>query len=142
MTLPLHPELSALIAAHGKASGPLFPTLSKMRVGGKTGLSLTFRKIIDAAGVKYATKPSHGTHGRVVHEVGFHALRRTFNSNLANAGVSQEIRQKLIGQLSEEVNDRYTIFDQEALRAAVAKLPTLTLTPTETKTASNHRQNT
>jgi integrase len=131
ITIPLHPSLVDLISAHHKSSGPLFPTLSTKRVGGKTGLSLTFRAIIDAAGIQYATKASRGGRGRAIHEVGFHALRRTFNTDLANQGVSQEIRQQLIGHASKEVNDRYTTIELRTLRTAIAKLPALSVTSTD-----------
>src|SRR5579871_5341051 len=100
--IPLHPEIVALVQSRGAQSGPLFPTLCRKRVGGKTGLSLTFRAILDRAGITYKSKQSRGGRGRIVHEVGFHALRRSFNSDLANSGVPQEIRQRLIGHASEE----------------------------------------
>jgi hypothetical protein len=44
---------------------------------------------------------------------------------MANAGVSQEIRQKLTGHTSAEMNKIYTHHELAPLRAAVEKLPTL-----------------
>jgi integrase len=129
--IPLHPEISTLIAGFGKTSGPVFPTLCKKRVGGKTGLSLSFRAIMDAAGIVYKSKaprPSNaprGKGGRTVHELGFHSLRRSFNSDLANKGVSQEIRQLLIGHASKTVNDGYTTMQRRILSEAVNKLSSL-----------------
>jgi integrase len=55
-----------------------------------------------------------------------HALRHTFNSAMANAGVSQEVRQKLTGHASAEMNARYTHHEIENLKAAVAKVPGVT----------------
>jgi len=44
---------------------------------------------------------------------------------MANAGVSQEIRQKLTGHTSAEMNKVYTHLELAPLRAAVEKLPAL-----------------
>jgi integrase len=55
----------------------------------------------------------------------FHSLRHSFNSAMANAGVSQEIRQKLTGHASAEVNKLYTHHELEPLRAAIATLPAI-----------------
>jgi integrase len=38
----------------------------------------------------------------------FHSLRHSFNSVLANAGVTEEIRMKLTGHKSKAMNERYT----------------------------------
>jgi len=46
---------------------------------------------------------------------------------LANAGVSQEIRQKLTGHATTEMNTIYTHHELAPLRAAVEKLPGLSL---------------
>ena len=48
-----------------------------------------------------------------------------FISQLANAGVASEIRQKLAGHASSAVHGIYTHHEIETLRAAVEKLPRL-----------------
>ncbi len=53
----------------------------------------------------------------------FHSLRHSFNSAMANAGVSQEIRMKLTGHSSAEMNKGYTHHELEPLRAAIAVIP-------------------
>ena len=55
----------------------------------------------------------------------FHALRHSFASALANAGVSAELRMKLTGHKSESVHRIYTHHELEPLRAAVAKIPAM-----------------
>jgi len=45
------------------------------------------------------------------------------NSAMANAGISQEVRQKLTGHTSAETNKVYTHHELQALRAAVAVIP-------------------
>jgi hypothetical protein len=42
---------------------------------------------------------------------------------MANAGISQEIRQKLTGHTSAETNKVYTHHELESLRAAIAVIP-------------------
>jgi hypothetical protein len=44
---------------------------------------------------------------------------------MANAGVSQEIRQQLTGHASVEMNKIYTHHELGPLRAAIAALPSL-----------------
>jgi len=74
-----------------------------------------------ASAVVYARKK--GSQGRTVRTLTFHSLRHSFNSALANAGIAQEVRQKLTGHESAEMNKRYTRHDLEPLRAAVARIP-------------------
>ena len=76
------------------------------------------------AGIKFTAQEKTGD-GRRVYSLGFHSLRHSFNSALANAGVSQELRQRLIGQASEEVNTRYTHLDYKTFRSAISKLPSV-----------------
>jgi integrase len=57
--------------------------------------------------------------GRTLSSLSFHSLRHSFNSAMANAGVAQEIRQKLTGHSSAEMNKRYTHHELEPLRAAI-----------------------
>jgi site-specific recombinase XerD len=123
--VPLHDEFFNYIQALGRTSGPIFPMLSKKRVGGKTGLSLSFRAIIDRAGIPCHTKVPRGKRGRKVYSLGYHSLRHSFNSDMANSNVSVEIRQKLIGHASARVNAGYTHLELETLREAIATLPPL-----------------
>ena len=44
---------------------------------------------------------------------------------MANAGVAQELRQKLTGHASAAMNAKYTHHELDALRAAVAVLPSV-----------------
>ena len=130
VAVPIHPELeSYLIELPAPDSGKaiVFPTLAGQRTGGRSGLSMTFSQIMARAhiapGVVYARKK--GGQGRTVRRLTFHSLRHSFNSALANAGVAQEVRQKLTGHESPEMNKRYTHHELEPLRAAVEKLPSL-----------------
>lgn len=55
----------------------------------------------------------------------FHALRHSFTSALANAGVSPEFRMKLTGHRSEAIHSGYTHHELKTLREAVGRLPKL-----------------
>jgi integrase len=55
----------------------------------------------------------------------FHNLRHTFKSALAKAGVSQELRMKLTGHSSVDMNTLYSHHELETIRNAVKTLPRL-----------------
>lgn len=125
ITIPIHPELARYLASLDRTTEAIFPTLSKTPVSGKTGLSLKFRALMEKAGVVVTVKKAAGKKGRKVFSLSFHSLRHTFNSDLANARIPQEIRQKLIGHASADVNDQYTHVELETLRQAIGTLPAL-----------------
>lgn len=58
----------------------------------------------------------------------FHSLRHSFNSALANAGVAQEVRMKLTGHTSADMNAKYTHHELDLLKAAIGKLPSVSAT--------------
>ena len=123
VAIPLHPELKRELLkrpAIGKAF--LFPSLAGRGTGGKHGLSGQFVAIMTKAGIK-GKITQHQKGGRALSNLSFHSVRHSFNSELANAGVSQEIRQKLTGHTSAEMNQHYTHHQIETLRAAVEKMP-------------------
>jgi len=53
----------------------------------------------------------------------FHSLRHSFNSALANAGVTEEVRMKLSGHSSKAMNTRYTHLEVGTLKRAMTSLP-------------------
>ena len=137
--IPIQPDLLAYLEAVPIASdnpdAPVFPVLSKTSIGARAGLSQTFNKIMHSAGVDRGKpsrppaedgKPAKASVGRVTYERGFHSLRHTFTSWLRNAGVSEEDRMALTGHSTRESHAIYSHHDEEALRAAVSKLPSIT----------------
>src|SRR6202035_5671576 len=88
---------------------PIFPELHKKPGSGKSGLSMAFKRIMARAGIDGGGLGERlGTAGRNLSALSFHSLRHSFNSALANSGVSQELRQKLTGHASVEMNRLYT----------------------------------
>ncbi len=125
LVIPLHAGLErVLLEKPGVGKAFLFPSLAGRGTGGKTGLSGQFAKIMAAAGIT-GTITRHTEKGRANNSLSFHSLRHSFNSQMANAGVSQEIRQKLTGHASAEINKIYTHHEIEPLRAAINAIPAL-----------------
>lgn len=130
VTVPIHPDLeNYLLELESPDSGKLFvfPSLASRGTGGRNGLSMTFSRIMARAKVsgEVLHKAKKDGDGRTVRALTFHSLRHSFNSALANAGVSQEIRMKLTGHSSVETNKGYTHHELKPLRAAIAMMPTI-----------------
>jgi integrase len=123
--LPIHPVFAAWLKKQTRGIGkaPVFPSLVGKSGGGKSGLSMAFKRIMDHAGIQGRILRERNGEGRSQSSLSFHSLRHSFNSALANAGVAQEIRQKLTGHASAAMNEVYTHRELEPLRKAVAQLP-------------------
>jgi integrase len=123
VVIPLHPQFEReLLKNPGIARASMFPTLAGKGTGGVHGLSEGFRAVMEKAGIE-GKRTSGGA--RTVSSLTFHSLRHSFNSAMANAGVAQEIRQKLTGHSSAEMNKIYSHIELEPLRAAIAVLPAI-----------------
>ena len=126
--IPVHPEFGKWLASRPEATPgqPVFPSFHGAPIGGATGLSVRFKTIMAKAGIEVSVTERSGNKGRNRSSHSFHSLRHSFNSAMANAGVSQEIRQRLTGHASKAINDRYTHTDLETLRKAVGSVPSFT----------------
>lgn len=128
--VPIHSRLEKHfmeLAGSDDPNGLLCPELSKKTSGGKYGLSSEFRKImakakVDDLRVKTKAVKAEEGKGRLLSRRSFHSIRHSYNSELANAGTSQEIRRKLVGHSSDNVNDVYTHLDIKLFRKAIRKL--------------------
>lgn len=83
----------------------MFPVLAGKAGGGKSGLSMAFKRIMEHAEIKGRLLREANGEGRSQSSLSFHSLRHGFVSVMANAGVAQELRQKLTGHASAE-NER------------------------------------
>lgn len=128
---PLHPDVAdylASIPARDDPKAPIFRTLSGKPVSGAGGLSEVFRKhVMRRAGIiaEAEGEARKRGKGRRFFELGFHSLRHTAVSEMANRGVSKEVRMKLSGHKSN-VHERYTHHELEVLRRAVEAVPSFT----------------
>lgn len=125
--VPLHPELEAHLSKLASCDKPekyLMPILASKGPGGRNGLSESFKNIMRKAGVD--VQPVEREDGvRTLSRRSFHALRHSFASALANAGVAPELRMRLTGHASEAIHRGYSHLELQTLRDAIAKLPTL-----------------
>jgi integrase len=129
VTVPIHPQFASWLQKQTRGIGkaPVFPTLASKSGAGKSGLSMQFKRIMERAGIRGRLLREAAGAGRSQSSLSFHSLRHTFNAALANAGVSVEIRQKLTGHTSAEMNAIYTHHELESLRAAVRVIPSIGL---------------
>ena len=101
LKIPIHPELENFLLSRSVPDDgrkPLFPKLYHLRGSGKTGLSSSFSRLMERAGIDGGlARVKIGEAGRNVRRLSFHSLRHSFTSALANAGVPSELRQKLTG---------------------------------------------
>jgi integrase len=126
VVVPLHPDLEGHIQSLAGNDRPevfLCPTLAGRKPGGAHGLSQNFKRLMVNAGID--CKSGTGKGERTFSKLSFHALRHSFNSALANAGVSQEIRMKLTGHKTVGINTKYTHHELEPLEAAINRLPSI-----------------
>ena len=127
VTVPIHPQFAAWLdkQTRGIGKAPLFPTLAGKAGVGKSGLSMAFRRIMERAKIKGRLLREANGVGRSQSSLSFHSLRHGFVSAMANAGVAQELRQKLTVHASAEMNAQYTHHELESLRAAVSVIPSI-----------------
>jgi len=124
VVLPLHPDLTDWLAKQTRGIGNafLFPKLADQTTGGKHGLSLQFKGIMERAGVVGKVITRKGA-GRTTSSKSFHSLRHTFVSCLANSGIAPDVRQRLSGHSDLKTHLHYTHHALETLRGAIDQLP-------------------
>lgn len=123
LTVPMHPQIKERLEeiAGDQPEKYVAPSLANRETGGQSGLSMGFKRLMEAAGVEAGEGERTGR--RKTSARSFHSLRHSFVSMLANAGVSEELRMKLSGHSTAEVHSGYTHHEAATLAAAVAKLP-------------------
>jgi integrase len=128
--VPIHSELLDYLLERSVPDDgrrPLFPSLYHLRGPGKTGLSSSFRRLMDRAGIEGGlARQKAGQAGRNVSRLSFHSLRHSFTSALANAGVAPELRQKLTGHADDKSHAIYSHHEFATIAEAlerIARLP-------------------
>ena len=125
LTIAIHDSLKDYLNALEPKKDFVVPMKSRKSTGGESGLSTTFINVVmKKAGID--PEPTQRTvkgKGRIFHQLSFHSLRHTFNTELANKGISQELRKLLVGHSSNAVNDNYSKFSTKTLKKAVSVLP-------------------
>lgn len=128
LKIPMHPDLEAYLLtlpSSDKADGFLCPTLASVGAGNRPKLSKQFAAILEAAGIdRRAGQEKHGK-GRTFYRLGFHSLRHTFNSMMADGGVPIDLRSNLSGHSTLAMNDRYTHPSDATKRRAIEAIPSI-----------------
>jgi integrase len=124
----LHPDLvhyfeSLPVSDDPKA--PIFSTLYGKTSGSHGGLSNMFRRLMEKAGIRVPHGAVKSGKGRQFRALGYHSLRHSFVSRLANLEVLPDVRKQLVGHSSDEIHRRYVHLDLSLQANAIVKLPSV-----------------
>jgi integrase len=134
MILPLPDQLQTYLVKLPSydTGGAVFPEANEVqRRAGTSSLSNQFKAIMHKA--KLAEEPTHKKTGegrdskRTVNALTFHSLRHNFVSNLKMSGSGDSVARELAGHSSAAVSRVYTHGNADVLRAAINKIPVLTI---------------
>ncbi len=125
----LHPDFLDWVTTRPvpeEGDAPLFPTLAGKPLNGENGLSNTFIKLLDKAGIerRFLHVGNDGK-GRSVRALTFHSFRHTAASNVFNQASLKEITRRVTNHAAGGVVDRYIHEDLEAIREATKLIPRL-----------------
>lgn len=126
VAIPVHPALARIVrrsAKNGSRSarrrtGYIMPALASLAAW---ALSDRVCAHFSACGFEAGEKPSN--YRRSVPNVGFHSLRSTFITAMANIGAPMAMVQAIVGHMSPEMSMHYYRVNAEAARARIAALP-------------------
>jgi integrase len=129
-TKGLHPDFLEWVrnqpVAPFNRESPVFPTLARQPIGGENGLSNTFAKLCDQAGIeKRLIRQANAGKGRSVRALTFHSLRHTAATQVFNQAALKEITRRVTNHAPGGVVDRYIHQDIETLQAATNLIPRL-----------------
>ena len=123
VTIPIHPALGAALAGELASTGPVLPMVAELYGRSRWQVSHELSRIFKAANIVTSVR-LEGRH-RKTPEATFHSLRHTFVSFAANAGVPLHIVQSIVGHESTAMTRHYYHENIDALKSAVAAIPTL-----------------
>ena len=127
VTIPIHPALGRALVGRDEdvasTSGPVLPMIAEMYVRSRWRVNHELSRIFKAANIDTSVR-LEGRNRRTP-EATFHSLRHTFVSLAANAGVPLHVVQSIVGHESTAMTRHYYHESVDALRSAVAAIPTL-----------------
>lgn len=135
-TVALHPEVCEhleTLPSTDKPDAPLFPSLHGRASGSAGGLSDEFSRLLAKAGVKVALGKEREGKGRRWRSKGFHSLRHSMISRMANASVPADVRKQIAGHGSDEAHRKYTHLKLDTQRRAVEGMAWVLSKPKEAK---------
>ena len=120
VTIPLHPSLRDALAGVERRGDYV---LREIATWPKDRVSDAVQAHFAAVGLAESERPDG--YKRHVATVGFHSLRSTFVSMMADAGAPLAMVQSIVGHLSPEMTQQYYRADLEAARARISALPSV-----------------
>ena len=124
LVVAIHKELLEVLRElpRGVGKAPLFPALFGKESGSGGGLSNQFAALMSRAGVIVKLGKEKAGKGRQTRSKGFHSLRHTMISRMADEAVPADVRKAIAGQSSDEIHNRYVHLSLEAQRKAISKM--------------------
>jgi integrase len=125
--LPVHPDLREWLESRTRGVGkaPVFPDLFGKSGSGKSGISMQFKRLMERAGVWGRVLRTGKGKGRTTTSLTLHSMRDTFISRLANAGVAEDVRMKLVAHQTKAIHRGYTHLDIDTFKSAVFSIQSL-----------------
>ena len=124
----MHPDLVSYfesLAVSDDANASVFPSLYRKTPGSHGGLSNGFGRLMHLAGIRAPLGPEKRGKGRQFKALGFHSLRHSFISRLANSEVPADVRKQIVGHSSDDIHRRYVHLDLSFQAKAIENLPSL-----------------
>ena len=119
VAIPIHATLKAALGPH-KGAGYVMPKIALLSQPGRCE---AVQRHLRKCGI--ATTTEIEGYRRKAADYGFHSLRSTFISRLADAGMPLAQIQGMVGHVSPEMTQHYYRQDAEAARGILDKLPNL-----------------
>ena len=121
IVVPVHPDLREWLETRTRGVGkaPVFPKLFGKSGSGKSGISMQFKRIMERAGIRGRVLRKGKGQGRTTSSLTLHSLRDTFISRLANAGVAEDVRMKLVAHQTKSIHRGYTHLEIDTFKSAV-----------------------
>jgi integrase len=132
----MHPGLAAYFKPLPTGDDPtalVFPSLNGKKSGSYGGLSNAFNRLMQLAGIRVLLGSEKRGNESRFKALGFHSLRHSFISRLANAEVRADVRKQLVGHSSDDIHRRYVHLDLSLETKAIAGLSGLLSAPTKSR---------
>ena len=123
VTIPIHPALGQALAGKLASAGPVLPIVAELYGRSRWQVNHELSRIFKHANITTSVR-IEGRNRRTP-EATFHSLRHTFVSFAANAGVPLHVVQSIVGHESTAMTRHYYHENIDALKSAVAAIPTL-----------------